>query len=228
MALNCETLASLRSAVRETINEPTPSFITDLEIARWLNQGMLTAITRLEGLEAEQTITTVNETASYALPDDHQSTIDVQYVASQRRLLHWISPSIYRGLSEISTASIPTHFTIIGTKLYIYPTPLSDTDTFSHRYTASPSKLLNDSDIPYNDIKRFYPYHLDLVDFAAAKGLLKKSDLTKADYYNGIFEKNVSAMIRELSNRRKGGAGQIERADGNRFLPRTQLPPNYP
>ena len=228
MAVNSETLTSLRSAVRDTINEPTESFITDVEINRWLNQGILKVICRLEGLEFEQVITMVSGTASYALPNDHQNTIDVQYVGSEYRLLAWMSPGVYRSLSSLGTAGIPSHYTIINNDLYVYPTPSSDTDTVSHRYTASPNKLTNDTDIPYNDITRFYPYHLDLVDFASAKGLAKKSDLTKADYHEALFETNVINMIAELSSRRKGGLGQIARSDKNSYQGKVQLPGSYP
>lgn len=62
------TRAQLRTQVRDEIVEPSPGFVSNDEIDRWLNDG-LTDLIDVAGIEASstQSITTVNGTEAYAL-----------------------------------------------------------------------------------------------------------------------------------------------------------------
>ncbi len=227
MAVNSETLGSIVAASRDLLNEPGNTFISDTEIKRWVNQGMLYAVNSLENLEKEETISVVSGTASYALPEDHQNTIDVQYQSNgHNRYLVYIEPREYRAVTKVQTTSMPTSYTVYGNKLYVYKTPSGTSGTLSHRYTAVPQELVDDIDVPYNGVSMLYPYHLDLVSYVAYHGEAKKGNLDTSLYYKKIFEENVRIMIKSLSARRKGG-GQFQRqyTRGKRAYP--VLPSNY-
>lgn len=230
MAVKSETLESLIKAVRDEVKEASQAFYPDAQIKLWLNDALLKACGFLSRLEAEQIITMINGTANYALPDDFQDTINLRYYdGDQYRFLEFLSPRVYRSQTTLTTTTFPYHYTIIGEEIFIFPTPASDTDTISHLYTANPNELISNNDIPFNGIKRFYPYHTILVNHAVARAMAKKRDFQSAAYYDDMFNRDIVRMVSDLSSKRKGGMRQMRRRDSMNWVSRGPvLPPNFP
>jgi len=230
MPVNSETLESLSTLARDILNEGGDKLISNTLLAMWLNQAMLRGISLIGRLEKEETIITVSGQAGYAFPSDHKDTIDVQYQSSaENRLLGYITPQAYRGLSLVDLGDLPWNYTIINEDLTIYPTPGASGLTISHRYDANVQKMSEAEDVPYNGLARFFPYHLDLLDYVNAQARLKAGDQNGHQLYMGQFNSSLSIMQRALSSKRKTG-GQFQRHDNNQNMrnSRVGLPANYP
>ena len=217
MAVNSETLQSLREAVRADTQESDVSgIISNSSVDRWLNEGMLGAIKEVGKLEKEQEITIISSQAEYALPDDFQDTLTVQYQqASRNELLLPMSKENYLEISVLNTVSIPTHFVLMGEEIFFFQTPSNSGDTVSHRYTAYPAKLSDAGDVPFDGIKRYYPYHLGLISYANYKAFLKMGDQGMANGHLQDWLLNLSTMKRDMSTRKNKG-GQMRRYDDRR------------
>lgn len=206
MAVNSKTLASLISSVRANASEPNEAgHATPAEIAEWLNIAQLEAIKVVGKMYKEQTITTVASQADYDLPDDFQDAINVQYqTSSQNRRLKPMTSIQYLSYSIINTTSIPTSYVIIGEKIYIYQTPSTGLQSVSHWYTAYPDELSADADVPFNDIKRYYPYHTLLLDYAIARLKQKEGAYGAEASYMAKWEKGLEIMKTDMARRSKG------------------------
>ena len=205
MAVRSETLLSLRDAVRSISSEPDiTGHVDNTEIDRWLNMGLLEAIKVVGKLYVEQTITTVASQADYALPDNFQNVINVQQQGSINRFLDPMPSNQYLTYSIIPTNSLPTHYVIIGEKIYIYQTPSTAGISISHWYEAYTDELSDDTDIPYNGIKRYYPYHANLIDYAVAR--LKQKENAQQEYlsYMTSWQQSLAIMKRDMARRNKG------------------------
>lgn len=217
MAVNNETLQSLRNAVRaDTQESSVTGLISDASIDRWLNEAQLEAIKESGFIYKEQSITTIASQAAYDLPDDFQDLLSVQYQQSSRNeKLEPMTKDRYLYDSVINEVSIPSKFVIIGDSIYIYQTPATSGDNISHWYTAYPDKLSDDTDVPFNNIKKYYPYHLGLINFANAKVFQKGGDTKASTTYMQNWLLFLAKMKADMATRNKGGH-QMARWDRGR------------
>ena len=230
MAVNSETLSSLITAVRDAINEAQAGHVSDSEIKRTLNEGLLLACSEIGRLEKEQTITLVASQAEYDLPDDHKDTIDdLQYQSSAiNRKIKFIPPSKYRSDITTRTNDIPSHYCLINRQIVFYPTPSTSGETVSHRYVAYPQALVDPTDVPYNGIKRYYPYHLGLVNASISDMFLKQGDIDRASIYFEKFKRSVAVMAKDTASDVAGGAGQMARVVSKIGTAFRLMPPYIP
>lgn len=152
-------------------------------------------------LRDKQTISVVQGTASYALPNNFKSPGVVQDESNECVVLY--------DLVDISE-NLPG-YAIEGGSIVIKPTPSNDL-TLTHYYYKYPATLVDDSDIPeidepYHDLLAVYAAgmilllpELTITDKTLSDRLLKRWDEGKFDFIASMQRKNKSAKGRTVTN----------------------------
>ena len=228
MAVYSTTRLDLVSQVRTELSEPIEAFFLNAEIVVWLNKAQLEICTIAEALKKTVTVN-LDGSANYALPADFHKEIRIRYKTggSEFRNLEWMPNDRYLSFRTITTSSFPTHYTIVGNDLYIYPTPTSTTDTFDHYYIALPQALDLDTSVPFNGEDRLTPYHELLVLYAAGKGKLNEGESEEGAVRMSAYYSGMQNMKHALRQPRKAGAYSFGETMGDYKPATVRLPSTY-
>lgn len=196
------TLAQLRTAVLEELNERDNARFKRSMLDRWLNDGLRIAVAASEYLQKSQAITVTGTKIS--LPTDFYKATGVSLV--QGGVKYPVDPGLDSSLDTDLGTGTPYNYHIWGQEMYFTPTP-STALTGTLRYVAYPASMVADNDIP----ELPDAYHLMLVVYAAERALLVDGKADKAGAYmqdyraqltqlkNDVLERKGLAVIREVS-----------------------------
>lgn len=122
------TLGSLRTLVRDRIDEATAVFWPDAQLNRWINEGCRVIARDAEVIQSFNTqITIVAGTAKYALPGDFIRAHRAEFVPTGSTSTYPLRHSTYDEMDQIwgiwqsQQSSYPLFFVIWGTPLASVP-----------------------------------------------------------------------------------------------------------
>src|SRR3990167_2568625 len=178
------TLAQLRTQVRDEIVEPSPGFVSNDEVDRWLNEGLVDCLDAADiEAEAVDDITTVDGAESYALASDVgvvervellDEDDDTEFVALHPMSIH----------ERIDGEGSPIGFYVRDSLLYPVPIP-DDAYDLKAFYTRVGVTLSADGDIPIIPVR----YHYLLAKYAVGEAKRKGDDPAyvtyRQDYVDG-------------------------------------------
>jgi hypothetical protein len=169
-----QLVSDARLLARDPSSANRPRF-TDVQVKEFINEGQRDAISDTLCIIKATSIALVADTRTYDLPTDyitaHRVTFDfrvideVTTVGKDKKMTEW---------EEVQ--GIPLEYYIDftdRTKIAVYPFPDTDADTGTLRvdYYAQATDLSADSDVPFNSISEFAPFHKMLSYYAAARML---------------------------------------------------------
>lgn len=147
-------LSTIRQSVREYLNENFPSFWTDAQLNRWINDGCRDVARRTETLQTFDTsLTAVASQATYSLNADVIRLHRVEFVVNSQ--VYPMEASTYDqmdsmwGTFQTQTNSYPMFYVVRGTPgsltMQVYPVP-SQSGTFNIFYYRLPQPMVSDTD----------------------------------------------------------------------------------
>jgi hypothetical protein len=196
------TLATLRSRVRDRLDEASARHWTDAQLNGWVNDGAEDIARQTESLLAIGTVSAVAGTQTYSLASLTPSPIRLHRIEFQPTGLSTKYPLEYRdfgvmddtwGLTQSSHTGIPRYWTAWGfhpsMTLYLYPTP-SQTGTIRLFYYRLPARRSNDGDT----IEVPDGWENLVVDFAEYHALRNDRD-QRWQEARALYVDNLQAMI---------------------------------
>lgn len=172
-------------------------------VRRWLNQGQRRAVieSEIRIQESAQSIATVSEDPSYALPSDFSRLIDLFYVESHELVV----PMDVREFDALpASTGRPYAYTVRGAEVVFYPTP-DAAYNFTLRYWRLPQDMVNDADTPEIPVQ----YHELLVAYAMRKAFLREDDFQAAQQWEAVWEKGLLKMRGEVQHSTFDGPRQV-------------------
>ncbi len=154
-----QTLAQLRTRVRERCDMENSTFISDAEMNRYIDQSYATLFSKLVDATPdmyirEATITGATDTADYALPDDFYGTYAIEQVmgSGYNPLTRIDSSEAYLYEAGSGGNACAYHYTATSSadqaasKVRLIPTPVTG-ETYRHKYIYAPTVLDSDAEI---------------------------------------------------------------------------------
>lgn len=217
--LNALTLSQLRTEVRRNLRDtsatPSDQRYSDPTLLDYINEAQreITNITWLTEKTTEYILSP--RTTYYNLPYD---CINVEQVKFQKQ-----NGSQWIVLDETSLGSLkrlnPTWETISGTPIQYfidqttYSTPSSSstliisyipiptntsTGTVSVVYYNQPDDLSSDTDVPFNNKRHLYSYHMALVYHATMRLKAIEGRPDEAAFYNQLYTTSLKIMMEKI------------------------------
>lgn len=150
------TLAELRVQVRDRLDEPSSAFWTDVQINRWINEGVRDVARRGEVIQTKVEIDSVSGAYEYDLPADVVRVYRVEYqdASDQVQSLEYRDfnsmDSVWWTRQKTTESSRPYWYTMWGyppnLKLTVFPTPSQTDETIRVFYYSVPSAITGDND----------------------------------------------------------------------------------
>ena len=160
------TLSGLRTQLRDLIDEPANAGkAINARLLRWLNAAQTELATEVDNViegyyESSETITTTADTLTYALPSDWRSTVRIENDAGANLLPYRSEDFTY---TTDTTSETADYFWIQGKYIWLYPTPSTTGETYTHFYLTEPTDMSADGGYP-----DFPPGHERLLAYKAA------------------------------------------------------------
>lgn len=127
------TMATALIAVREALEEPTERQWTNVELRRWINEGMRDVARRTRCLASRSDVVAVAGTQEYTMPTDVVAVHRVEYRATGNSQVYPLEYRDFESMDEVwwthqsITQSTPAIWTQWGfppsLKLVVYPKP---------------------------------------------------------------------------------------------------------
>lgn len=177
-------------------------YLTDVQ--RWLNEAQV-VVARQINLPTEVTSTTITTTAgdnSYSLPSDFGEIINI-FQGAEDDVLEEITIDDLDN-SDTSDTSEPIAYVVIGSTLYLSPTP-DGIYQFTLRYYKIPAEM-GAGDTPA--ISSEY-YHL-LETYALSKAFRRESDFEAAQFYRNQFVEDLRRVQGEIQGNTRKAGGQVK------------------
>ncbi len=148
------SLGSLRTDVRQRLDETTQRFWSDQELNRWIEEGARDLARRAELLQDRFTIATTTGTQEYTMPTDlfraHRAEwtpdgVNI-YPLEQRSVQEM---DVVWGTQRLTQSSYPNYWSLWGfppqLKVLLFPVP-SQTGTLTIWYYRAPTQTSQDTD----------------------------------------------------------------------------------
>lgn len=207
-----ETLAELRTSVRDRLSEATASQWSADMLKRWINEGLQDVARRTETLQDTTDITATISLQEYSLPSDILRVYRVEWRPTSGN----VHPLEYRDFntmdsvwwgSQTTAVSTPVLFTMWGypplLKMIVYPSP-SEAGSFKLYYYRLPATLVNDADIA--EIPEGWT---DLVVSYCEFMALRRDRDPRWQEAKALYEQSVEKMY-ELTRRWTDQAGMMD------------------
>lgn len=209
---SARTLTQLRSDVRVLISDSgTQSAryrFTDTQVDDFINECQREAVGQAWPLMLATSFELVADDQYYSLPD---TFLAVRRVTWENRVLEERSPTILDKTKEWEeTEGTPLYYFVTfasRTTLGIYPIPAdsSSTGTVKVEYYAQANDLASSSDVPFNGVREFYPFHHVLAYCAAGRlsAIMGRTELTPLylqTYTQGLARLASTAVARPSSS----------------------------
>lgn len=193
------TLSQLRTAVRDEISEPTPGFVSNAEVDRWLNRAHYDCVDAA-GIEStsSQSITTADGTEQYNLSSDAGLVEQVELLDASDNTLFTILRPLSVAERDTDGKGEPLGYYVIENKLVVVPIP-DGIYTLRVWYTRAGVTLTNDSDTPIIPAR----YHDLLTLFAVSQAKRKGDDPAYVTYLQD-YVSGRDAMVAYLRGRGLG------------------------
>lgn len=198
------TLAQLVTAVRDEISEPTPGFVSDAEVKRWLNRANYDLVDAgaIESTTS-QSITTVDGTEQYALESEAGLVEQVELVDASVSTEFTILRPLSLEERDTDGTGEPRGYYVVENKLVIVPVPDS-TYTLRVWYTRSGVTLSADADVPIIPAR----FHDLLTLFAVSQAKRKGDDPAYVTYLQD-YVSGRDGMVAYLRQRGLGANPRI-------------------
>lgn len=227
------TLSDLIDQVRDHLDEPDEEQWTNVQIRKWINEGVRDVARRGEVVQARATIATVSGTQEYSLPTDIVRIHRVEYqdASNQTTALEYRAfnnmDEVWGTQQRIVSSSRPYWFTLWGTpptlKIVVYPIPSTTSDTIRVFYYSTPADLATDGSDDADTVTVPQGWE-DMVVLYAEYVALRKDRDPRWQEAKQIYEEKISQMI-ELTRQWSDQAGAI--THGAQFLPRWLYAEDY-
>ncbi len=212
-----KTLAQMVTEVRDHLDEQTPTFWTDVQIRKWINEAVRDVSRRAEVLLTTTDVTVTAATQSYVAPTDVVRINRAEWHPSGQTTIYPLEYKDYNGMdsvwwsSQAITQGYPIYFTLWGfppsLSLVLYPTP-SDSGTVKLFYYRLATELATDgSEDPSNvDVPEGW---YDLVIYYAEANALRKDGDQRWQEARQIYEQSLQELM-DNSRRWSDQAGSME------------------
>lgn len=149
--------------VKRQFGDEAGAQITDADIIRWINDAQREIAHSNDLLQTVATTASVSGQDQYSLPPDLLTLRQVRYAT---RSLNYLSATEARNLGTDTATGEPTHFSVYGAKIDLYPIPsVNDGDDIQIYYTRQPNSVAVSADVPELPIQ----YHNRIVEYCIAQ-----------------------------------------------------------
>jgi hypothetical protein len=210
-------LATVRTELRQQLDELSARFWADTELNALLNEGARDVARRTEtGETFTQTIPAISGTMKYALPTNflRAHRVEFQPISTGMpqvyplQLATYYEMDQYWGSTQFQQRSYPGWAVFFGnppnTIMQIYPVP-SQNGNFNLFYYALPSQLVADTD----QLQVTEGWYDVVKDYACWKALMKDRDPRWQDYKQ-LYEEDLVNMI-DVTRKHHDQAGTMTR-----------------
>lgn len=195
-------LTSIRSVVR-TLTLAETDDVSDANVNLFVNQGyrMLSTLFRWPWLEATSNITTVADTASYALPADYRRLYAIKDTDKRRTLTRLtVEEALERWGGDPPSGAEAKWFYVWDDSIYLLPVPsANETAAYTLYYQKKLTTMTSGTDEP----EFAEEFHLVLADYAIARVWEHEEDFEKARLSDARFREQVEAMARYYLRRQE-------------------------
>jgi len=199
------TLAQMKSQVITALLDVYPDRMTDSLVEKWVEQGALTLDAALKWTRDIAEITTVAETAEYALESSSRNIVAVVY-DDDGVLEHQEFGEHLSRIDGGGASGTPAYWSIWGGYIYLYPVPSASDITVSAYILKAPAPLAGD------DVKPALPceLHTLIVDYAMFRAYTHLSDTRSATIYYGLFKDGIASFRADVSAHRTGRTHMVD------------------
>lgn len=198
-----QTQATVVTAIRDRLGEPTAGQWSDAQLRRWINEGARDMARRTRQLEDTTTISTVAGTGEYTLPATVLEVRGAYYAPGDGRQVPLIARA-WEGMNNVwgqyrdQEGGDPAMFTTWGfapaLKVRLYPVPGTSSKTVTLYIARLPVDLTTDG-TDTNDAVDFPDAWIDgLYDFATYQALFKDRD-PRWKEAKEMYEQRVDDMM---------------------------------
>lgn len=190
------TFVQIVTAVRDEISEPTPGFVSDIEVKRWINRAHYDCVDAA-GIEStsSQSIATVDGTEQYSLASDAGLVEQVELLDASDTTLFTILRPLSVGERDTDGKGEPLGYYVTENKLVVVPVP-DGVYTLRVWYTRAGVTLSADADTPIIPAR----YHDLLTLFAVSQAKRKGDDPAYVTYLQD-YVSGRDAMVAYLRGR---------------------------
>jgi len=182
---------------RYLINEPTASFWNDVEMLRWINEGILDIVTRTWCLGQTEAVTLANDTLEFTLAQDYITVVTVHLTETSSGNVKALLRGHPAAVGHVQDPSEIVYWYEFDNKLGLYPT-MSDTSghTCSCYQVSVPSVISAAEAVPL-------PAWFDdsLTNFVISKALFKDNEVGTAKSAMQDYEKVIGRYTGDLLNK---------------------------
>lgn len=207
------TLGEIETEVRRNVRdtqatvglERYPDTILDV----WINETQKDVNNKTWAVDNSTTVALLANTTYYVLPDNFLAATQVLYTNSAGLTVDMPELSarnVYQAQPdyERSSKGTPGTYFIRGQlsgayqEIAFLPIPTTSGGTVQIQYQSQPADLAVDADVPFDGIKRLYPYHYTLVWGTTMRIKLIEGRGDEAKIYADLYNADIATMKEKL------------------------------
>ena len=185
MPLNSRLLGDVVKYVERQFGDESGVQITEDDIIRWTNQGLMEITSKNKVLRASASTVSVGGTSTYSKPDDCLQMTAVSY---DGRLLKGIGFDEFQNIYTVDVQDEVCHWSMYGDSIILGATPSDSDKTILIYYIPEPQHVADLSTVlPIPD-----RYFNVLCEFVMSKAYELDEDWTAHNTQRQLFEDNLS------------------------------------
>lgn len=230
-----QTQLTVRTAIRDRLDEATAGQWGDAQLNRWINEGARELARRTRQLTDTTTFTTTAGTAEYTVDADVLEIFQAYYAPGDGRQVPMIARA-WDGMNNVwgqyqnQTGGDPVMFTVWGfspnMKIRLYPAPAESSKTVTLLVSRLPADLATDNTANASNVD-FPDAWIDcLYDFVTYQALLKDRD-DRWQAYKSLFEQRADEMAMQADVLAVTNEMIADPLVSGGMVPRWLVDPNY-
>lgn len=216
------TRGGIKTEARIIINDVDSDVWSETQLNNRIELAQIDILEKTWAITSRVTADTVEGTNEYILPNDLIALVRVSledpntsglYIKLKYTTLRTLDKK--ESSWEGSDNGTPAKYYERRNRVGIQPPPNSDyagSDKLKIDYVEFPDVFADDDAVPFNSWRKLYPYHELLVWYVVKLCFVDIGRLTKASYFERLYNDGVERMRREINVKPdRSAGGEVER-----------------
>lgn len=207
------TLGEIATEVRRNVRDTQATVglerYSDTILDVWINETQKDVNNKTWAVDNSTTVSLLANTTYYALPDNFLAANQVLYTNASgitvdmpelsARNVYQAQPDYERSSKGTpGTYFIRGQLTGSSQEISFLPIPTTSGGTVQIQYQSQPADMTADADVPFDGIKRLYPYHYTLVWGTVMRIKLIEGRGDEAKIYAELYNSDITTMKEKL------------------------------
>lgn len=207
------TLGDIETEVRRNVRDTQATVglerYSDTILDVWINETQKDVNNKTWAVDSSTTVSLLANTTYYVLPDNFLAGTQVLYTnaaGSTVDMPELSARNVYQAQPdyERSSKGTPSSYFIRGQmtgsnqEIAFLPIPTTTGGTVAIHYVSTPADLAADADVPFDGIKRLYPYHYTLVWGTVMRIKLIEGKADEAKIFAELYNGDITTMKEKL------------------------------